>query len=297
MKILIVGGTGMLGSDCMEIFSSDCEVIAPTSSEMDIISWDGVIETLQDLTPEVVLNCAGFNDVDACETEDFKVKKLNVEGPRNLAQCSARFECRLVHISSDYVFDGQKMLPQPYFEDDFTNPVSAYGKSKRDSEVAVRDNSPNYMLVRTSWLYGKNGKNFIKSIVSKAVNEKDSVLTVVNDQFGAPTWTYRLALQIKEMLLRDCRGTYHATSEGFCSFYDYAKHILDKLNIKAVVEPCKMKDLNRPAARPANCILENRRLKKRGINILPDWKEDLDEFLKKWGEKIIKEAESQKYRK
>ena len=163
MKIFLLGGTGMLGSECKHVLSQDHEVIAPDKNTLDIISWDGVIENLQEVSPDAVVNCAAFTDVDACETENFKVRKTNIEGPRNLAQCSARFECKLVHISSDYVFDGRKMLPQPYFEDDTPIPLSAYGTSKMESEKAVRENAPNYIIVRTAWLYGMTGKNFIKS--------------------------------------------------------------------------------------------------------------------------------------
>ena len=292
MKILILGSTGMLGSECKKIFSQEHEVIAPDKNELDIISWDGVIQHLQDVSPDVVLNCAGFTDVDACESEDFKVRKINVEGPRNLAQCSARFECKLVHISSDYVFDGQKIVPQPYFEDDTANPLSAYGKSKMESETAVRENSPNFIIVRTGWLYGIGGKNFIKSIVNQGIRKDPKALKVVDDQFGSPTWAHSLAMQIRELLRYDGRGTYHATAEGYCSRFDYAKYVLEKLEIKASIESCSMKDYKGIAIRPANCLLENRLSKKQGLNVLRNWKEDLDVFLEKYGEKLLKEAKA-----
>jgi dTDP-4-dehydrorhamnose reductase len=294
MKILILGGTGMLGSECKEVLGHQNEVIAPDKKEMDIVSWDGVIETLQRVSPDVVLNCAGFTDVDACETEHFAVRKINIEGPRNLAQCSARFQCKLVHISSDYIFEGQKVIPQPYFEDDTPNPLSAYGKSKMESEIAVRENSPNYIIVRTAWLYGIHGKNFIKSILTQALQKKPKVLRVVDDQFGSPTWVYRLALQIQELLHRDGRGTYHATAEGYCSRFEYAKYILEKLGIKATVKPSSMKDFKGLAKRPANCLLENRLLKKQGINAMCNWKEDVDTFLEEFGEELIKAGKKKK---
>jgi dTDP-4-dehydrorhamnose reductase len=252
MKILVLGCTGMLGKECKEVLGQDHEVITPDKKDLDIISWDGVIENLQEVLPDVVLNCAGFTDVDACETEDFKVRKINVEGPRNLAQCSARFECKFIHISSDYVFDGQKPFPQPYFEDDAPNPLSAYGKSKMESEKAVRENAPNYIIVRTAWLYGIHGNNFIKSIVKQAAKKKPK--------------------------------------EGYCSRLECAEFIIKKLGLKAKVEPCSMKDLPDAAKRPYNCLLENRLLKKQGLSVMPDWKEDLDTFLEKFGEGLIKEA-------
>jgi dTDP-4-dehydrorhamnose reductase len=292
MKILILGSTGMLGSECKKILSQEYEVIAPDKKELDIISWDGVIEKLQEVSPDVVLNCVGFNDVDACETEAFKVRKINVEGPRNLAQGSARFECKLVHISSDYVFDGQKMMPQPYFEDDTASPLSAYGKSKMESETAVRENSPNFIIVRTAWLYGINGKNFIKSIVNQGIQEKGKVLKVADDQFGSPTWTHTLALQIRELLRHNGRGTYHATAEGYCTRFECAQYVLEKLGIKTSIEPCSMKDYKALATRPSNCLLENRLLKKQRINIMRNWKEDLNDFLNKYGEELIKVAKA-----
>ncbi len=282
----------MLGSHCKNVLSIDYDVIAPDKKELNIISWDVVIEKMQKISPDVVLNCAGFTDVDQCEKEDFAVRKINVEGPRNLAQCSARFNCKLIHISSDYVFSGQKSIPQPYFEDDPLGPISAYGKSKMESEVAVRENAANYIIVRTAWLYGANGKNFVKSILTQALNKKKKILKVANDQFGSPTWVHRLALQIKKLIKNDAKGTYHATSAGYCSRFEYARYILKKLKIKISVEPCTMKDYPQIAKRPANCILENRLLKKQGLNIMPDWKKDIDTFLKAFGEKLIKQAKA-----
>ncbi len=291
MKILILGGTGMLGSDCRIVLAKKHEVLAPSRKELDIVSWDRVIEMFDQIDPEVVLNCAAFTDVDACETEDFLVRKVNVEGPRNLAQCCARFECKLVHISSDYVFDGLKPLPQPYFEDDTPIPLSAYGKSKAESEVAIRENSPNYIIIRSGWLYGAGGPNFIRSIVRQAIRRGQ--LKVVDDQFGSPTWTYRLALQIESLLNYDGRGTYHATSEGYCSRFEYAQHVLRKLGLKASLEPCRVGDFQAPARRPLNCILENRLLRKQGINLMRHWRQDLDRFLEAHGADLMAEAEQE----
>ncbi|UCF56205.1 MAG: dTDP-4-dehydrorhamnose reductase [Deltaproteobacteria bacterium] len=298
MKILLLGSSGMLGSDCKEVLSEDYEVIAPDKNELNIISWDVVIENIQRIGPDVVLNCAGFTDVDACETEDFMVRKVNLEGPRNLAQGSARFNCKLIHISSDYVFSGKKSVPQPYFEDDPGEPISAYGKSKMESEIAVRENAPNYIIVRSGWLYGINGENFIKSILINALqknkNKKRKILKVVNDQFGSPTWTYRLALQIKDLIKSDAKGTYHATSEGYCTRFEYAQHVLKKLKVKVSLEPCRMNDFPQAAKRPTNCILENRLLKKQGINIMPNWKKDVNTFLDQFGQDLIKQAKAKK---
>jgi dTDP-4-dehydrorhamnose reductase len=292
MKILILGSNGMLGSDCKNILSKDYEVIAPERKDLDIVSWDVAIETMQQISPDIVLNCAGFTDVDACETEAYTVRKINVEGPRNLAQGSARFNCKLIHISSDYVFSGLKNIPQPYFEDDPVDPISAYGKSKAESEVAVKENAPNYIIIRSAWLYGIKGDNFIKSILTKAVKNPKKPLVLVDDQFGSPTWTFRLALQIKELIKNDTKGTYHATAEGYCSPLEYAQFILDKLNLKVSVESYSMNDYPHTAKRPFNCILENRLLKNQGLNIMPDWKKDLEIFLDRFDKELIQIAKA-----
>ena len=290
MRILLLGSNGMLGKDCKDVLSRQYEVIAPERQELDIISWDVVIENMAKISPDIVLNCVGFTDVDACETEDYTVRKINVEGPRNLAQGSARFNCKLIHISSDYVFNGQKVFPQPYFEDDPVEPISAYGLSKAESEVAVRENAPNYIIVRTAWLYGMGGGHFIKAILGKAIREKQAALKVVNDQFGSPTWTYRLAVQIKELIKHDAKGTYHATSEGYCTPHGFAEYIFRKLDMKIPLEPCSRDEYHRIAKRPTNCILENRLLKKQGINIMPEWKNDADLFLDQFGEELVEEV-------
>lgn len=292
MKILLTGSTGMLGSECKKVLSEEHEVVAPSKNEMDITSWDGVINNLQKISPDVVLNCAAFTDVDGSEKEDHLVRKINIEGPRNLAQCSARYDCKFFHISSNYVFDGQKTIPQPYFEDDSLNPLSAYGRSKLESEIAVRENSPNYVIVRTACLYGVNGKNFVKAIISHVIQKKTDVLRLADDQIGSPTWAYRLALQIRQILNIDGIGTYHATAEGYCSPFEYAGFITEKLGLEARLEPCKLKDLARPAKRPANSLMENRLLKKQAINVMVDWKEDMNTFLDTYGGQLIKEAEA-----
>ena len=198
----------------------------------------------------------------------------------------------MIHISSDYVFSGQKSTPQPYFEDDAMEPLSAYGNSKVQSEIAVRENSPNYIIIRTGWLYGSNGKNFISSILANALNKKRKTLTVVNDQYGSPTWAYRLALQIRELIKSNAKGTYHATSEGYCTRFEYTRYVLKKLKIKKSLEPCRLSDYPRPARRPINCILENRLLKKQGINIMPDWEKDIDIYLERFGKDLIKRAKA-----
>ncbi|MGD9161158.1 MAG: dTDP-4-dehydrorhamnose reductase [Desulfobacteraceae bacterium] len=294
MKILLLGSSGLLGNDCREVLKDEHEVIAPTSSELDIISWDIVIDSLHKISPDVIINCAGYTDVNGCETEDFKVRKINIEGPRNFAQGSARFNSRMIHISSDYVFSGQKGIPQPYFEDDPVDPISAYGRCKVESEVAVKENAPNYIIIRTSWLYGRYGNNFIDSLLLKSAKSPRKTIKVIDGQVGSPTWTYRLAHQIKALLKTDLKGTFHATSEGYCNRYEYAKHVFKQLNIKTPIKPCSISEYPQPAKRPLNCILENRLLKNLGYNVMADWKDDVNEYLEMYGKDLVKEAKAKK---
>jgi len=295
MKILLLGSKGMLGSDCRTVLSENYEILSPDKKELDIVSWDKVIDRMHHLHPEIVLNCAAVTDLDMCEESrhSYMVKKVNVEGPRNIAQASARYDCKVIQISSDQVFDGEKAVPQPYFEDDTLDPLSAYGRSKMESEIAVRENAPDYMIIRTGWLYGMEGDNFVKTLLASVLGKKKSKkVKVVEDQFGSPTWSYRVAQQIQELIHADGKGTYHATAEGYCSRLEYARFILDKLNLKASLEPCSLAECRKKAKRPSNCILENRILKKYEINLLPDWKEDLDLFLDQFGEDLIKQAKA-----
>ena len=230
MKILILGSTGGLGSDCRKVLEREHEVLCPGKEDVDVVSWDVVIEAFDSLSPDIVINCVGLTDIEFCEADAFSVRKINVEGPRNLAQSSARFGCKIVHMSCGHVFDGRKGMPQPYFEDDAPNPLSAYGRSKLESETAVRGNSPNYIIIRSNWLYGVHGDNTIKSVLRYAVRGGSKPMQLPDDLFGAPTWSYRLALQIKELLNKDGRGSYHVTSNGYCSPFELAQHVLKSCN-------------------------------------------------------------------
>ena len=291
MKILVIGSSGQIGSECKEVLQDDYEIIAPTKEELDIISWDKVIMSIDQLSPDIILNCAAFNRVDDCETERKLAERINVEGPRNLAQGAARYDKIIVHISSDYIFNGRKRLPQPYFEDDPTNPLSRYGLTKMESEMAVKQNAPHYIIVRTGWVYGARGDSFIKKILRLTQKENQKSLYVVDDQIGSPTWSYRLAQQIKVLIDNKKEGVYHATSEGYCSRYEWAKYLLEKMDITIPVLPCTSEKYPTPARRPLNSILENRQLKTEGLNIMPHWQKDLDIFINNYGEMLLKGEE------
>ncbi len=291
MRILLTGSSGQLGSECKKVLKDDYEIISPNREELDITSWDKVIMNIDQLSPDIILNCAAFTRVDECETERKLSERINVEGPRNLAQGAARYDKIIVHISSDFVFNGRKRPPQPYFEDDPTNPLSCYGLTKMESEMAVKQNTPHYIIIRTGWVYGIKGDNFLKQILKLALKKDQKSIYVVNDQIGSPTWSYRLAQQIKVLIDNGKEGVYHATSEGYCSRYEWANYFLDKMEIKIPVLPCTSEKYPKTAIRPLNSILENRQLKIEGINIMPNWQKDLDIFIDKYGETLLKGEE------
>jgi dTDP-4-dehydrorhamnose reductase len=291
MRILLTGSSGQLGSECKEVLKDDYEIISPNKEELDITSWDKVITSIDQLSPDIIVNCAAFTNVDECEKEKKLAERINVEGPRNLAQGAARYEKIIVHISSDLIFNGRKRLPQPYFEDDPTIPLSRYGLTKMESEMAVKQNTPHYIIIRAGWIYGVRGESFLKQILQVATKKEQKSIYVVDDQIGSPTWSYRLAQQIKVLIDNRKEGVYHATSEGYCSRYEWAKYFLEKMEISTPVLPCTSEKYPTPARRPLNSILENRQLKMEGLNIMPNWQKDLDIFIDNYGEILLKGEE------
>ncbi len=290
MKVILTGSSGMLGSDCKDVFEEQYQVITPDKTKMDITSWDKCTEGLHKLNADVVVNCAGFNDMATCEQDELSISKINVEGPRNLAQCSGRYGYKMVHVSCYSIFDGTKVVPQPYFEDDVANPLSGYGRLKRDSEVAVRENAPYHVIIRTGWLYGKNGNSFVKTLVEQAARGRKGSIKVPVDQIGSPTWSRTLAHQIVEIINKEGRGTYHASAEGYCSLYDFAVRLFQLLALDVKVDP--VKGSSGAVKMPSNAILENRFLKKQGIHVMEQWDKDLDRFIDSHGEDLIREFET-----
>lgn len=295
MKILLLGSTGMLGSECKAALSKDHEVIAPDRKELDIVRWDVVIQALDEISPDVVLNCAASSSAHADNPQQPGDLRIDVEGPRNLAQGCSRFNARMIHISSSLVFNGQKVIPQPYFEDDDPRPLSSYGKTKLESEIAVQENSPQYVIVRTGWLYSNGYMDFVDTILSQVLGNTE-IPKFAYDEAGSPTWTYRLALQIKKLIGHGAQGIYHATAEGYCSKYECAKYIVDTLGMEASIGRCGIKELPGGEITPPNSVLENRRLKKQGIHVMRGWKEDLSAFLESYGSRLIQNRETKKAR-
>lgn len=290
MKILITGGNGQLGRDCFNQLAASHLLTTCGSSDLDITDPQQVQAVFAKKSPEVVLNCAAYTQVDRCEEELERCRLVNTLGPAVLARQCAETGSRLIHISTDYVFDGNKPIPEMYREDDPTAPLSAYGSSKRDGEQAIAREMDNYLIIRTAWLYGMGGPNFLKTILRLALNAPDRPLKVVNDQFGSLTWTRRLAEQIDYLLASGLTGIFHATAEGFSSWYEGAVYFLGAMEVEATLIPCSSNEYPTPAHRPVNSILENSRLKAAGLNKMVSWQEDVASFARQYRTELLHAA-------
>jgi dTDP-4-dehydrorhamnose reductase len=290
MKIVIIGAGGQLGSDCCNILSTENETIGCDLPHIDIGNQASVDEYLGQARPDVIVNCAAYTAVDACESELELSWKVNADGPRHLARAADRLGCRFIHVSTDYVFDGCKPAPDPYFETDTPTPLSQYGKSKLAGEQAVANHSSNHVIIRTAWLYSAYGKNFLKTILRMAVADPNRELKVVDDQYGALTWSFTVALQIQKLLHSDLTGIMHTTSEGYSTWYEAARYFLDTMGVAYNMIPCTTAEYPTPAHRPANSILENKVLKDAGISVFTGWKDDIDRFVDEYRDRLLTEA-------
>ncbi|RJP84075.1 MAG: dTDP-4-dehydrorhamnose reductase [Desulfobacteraceae bacterium] len=290
MNILITGGRGQLGSDCEQVLKTSHEVTCIDIDELDITDSDSVNQVAGRIRPDTIINCAAFTQVDACETQTETAWRVNAAGPENLARWASAHGARLVHISTDYVFDGGKTPPETYLETDTPNPLSGYGKSKLAGEQAVAAATNDFIILRTAWLYGFHGHNFLKTILKKTLAEPERRLTIVDDQYGSPTWSFRLAQQIRHLLENNARGFYHASAEGYCTWFGLARYFLEKLDIPHQISPCTTDAYPLPATRPPCAILENRRLNDAHLNIMEPWQQDLDLYINRFGPALIEEC-------
>ncbi len=290
MKIAIIGVNGQLGSDCHTILSADNETVGCDIPEVNIGSRESVDIFLNKNHPEVIINCAAYTAVDGCEKELDLSWQINANGPKYLAQAAERLGSRLIHISTDYVFDGYKEIPEPYVETDTPNPLSQYGKSKLAGEKMVAEYASNHAILRTAWLYSASGKNFLKTMLKLAVSDPDRELKVVNDQYGSLTWSYTLALQIQKLLSSGLSGIMHTTAEGHSSWYEAARYFLDGMEVPYAMSPCTTAEYPTPAHRPANSILANQVLLDAGLSTFVSWQEDIDTFVGRYREQLLEEA-------
>ncbi|MBI9021426.1 MAG: dTDP-4-dehydrorhamnose reductase [Verrucomicrobia bacterium] len=287
-RTLIVGHKGQLGTDCMAVLGKNAGGV--DLPEIDITDRFQCLEKLNELAPSVIVNCAAYTAVDACETDPV-CWKVNADGPKHLAEWAAANGAFLVQISTDYVFDGQRPLFEACVETDPPVPVSEYGRSKLAGERAVLESGAQAAILRTAWLYGANGKNFLKTMLRLALQNPDREIRVVNDQFGSPTWSHTLARQIAAVVDAKATGIFHATSEGHCNWFDLASRFLSLMNVPHCRAPCTTAEYPTPAKRPANSILENAALKKLGINQFGNWEEELAHFVSKHGDALRAEIQ------
>ena len=275
-KILITGSQGQLGKALNEFYKndSDVQIVNTDISEMNITDAEDVMQTVRQIKPDIIINCAAHTQVDACETDQERAYQINAAGPKNLSEAANEVDAVLVHLSSDYVFDGEKR--QPYVEGDSYNPQSVYGETKLAGEEFVRRIAGKYFVVRTAWLYGE-GKNFVNTMLRQA-ETKDTV-RVVGDQFGTPTSAKEVAKVIDLLCRSDKYGTYHATCEGSCSWAEFTRAIYKMCGKDVSVIPVTTEEYGAPAKRPAYSILENKKLKEEFGYTMAEWQEALREYL------------------
>lgn len=287
MKILITGARGMLAtqiindltrgySELAEIPDSmkNAEIIKTDVENLDITNQQICIDFFKENTPDICINCAAFTNVDGCEQNAKEAFRVNAMGARNLAIACESVKAKLVHISTDYVFSGEGDVP--FCEYDIAAPQSVYGKTKLMGEEYVKQFSRRYFIIRTAWLYGYYGKNFVKTI--KALAEKNGEIKVVNDQIGNPTNAADLSHHIIAVAATNEWGIYHCTNQGECSWFDFAKEIISKSNIDARVIPCTTQEFPRPAKRPAYSSLENAMLTLTVGNNMRSWQDAIKAY-------------------
>ncbi len=273
MRIALTGSSGMLGHDIKKVFK-DVELAALTRKDLDITSLDQSVSRIKDISPDYLIHSAAYTDVDGCEQDPERAYLVNGIGTRNVTIACEEVKCPILYISSDYVFDGAGK--EPYHEWDLTGPVSRYGRSKLMGEQYVNSFTTRFYIVRTSWLYGKHGKNFVDTIC-RLLSEKDEI-DVVDDQVGSPTYTYDLAFTLRELIGKGY-GIYHITNASHCSWFEFAQEISRLKTSNTRIVPTTTDKFNRPAKRPAYSVLDNTMLRLEGIGELRHWKDALREYL------------------
>ena len=275
MRVLVAGAKGMLGRDLVEIFSPCYEVTGWDLPDLDITRAEETRGKIAGLRPRFIINCAAYTDVDGCESRADLAWAVNAGGVRNLAAAALAVRARLVHLSTDYVFDGASRTP--YRPDDPPSPLNAYGRSKLQGEMLLRDSGADHLIVRTAWLYGPRGKNFVEAILRQA--EAGRGLRVVNDQKGSPTFTRDLSGAIRDLLEAGAGGTFHVTNAGACTWFEFAREIVQQQEMNAVkIQPIPSEELGRSAKRPAFSVLDCSRYETTCGKKMRSWKEGLREY-------------------
>lgn len=277
MKVLVTGVKGQLGYDVVgELKKRNIEAVGVDIDEMDITDAASVDKVIKEMSPDAVIHCAAYTAVDAAEDNVDICRKVNKDGTQNIANVCKELDIKMIYISTDYVFDGEGT--RPWEPDDKPDPLNVYGLTKYEGEVAVTSTLSKYFIVRIAWVFGVNGKNFIKTMLNLAKTH-DS-LTVVNDQFGSPTYTYDLARLLVDMVLTDKYGIYHATNEGIITWYDFACKIFETAGLNVKVSPVPASEYPAKAKRPSNSRMSKQKLVDNGFELLPTWQDALKRYIK-----------------
>jgi dTDP-4-dehydrorhamnose reductase len=271
-KVLVTGAEGMLAFDLIPLLSDRFQLYCLSKRQLDITDKKSVDAAVFGIKPEIIINCAAFTKVDECEINPV-CYDVNGLGVYHLASASEKVRAKLVHFSTDYVFDGNTSAM--YVENDDRNPINSYGKSKMFGEIALESSSAKSLLVRVQWLFGYNGPNFVKTMLSLATSKKE--IKVVSDQFGRPTSTRMVSRAVNWLLQQEAEGRWHIASSNFCSWYEFAKEILKNHPVKVV--PCSSEDFPRPAKRPKNSVLSVDKAVFNGAPLF-SWQDHLNEYLK-----------------
>lgn len=273
MRLMVFGAAGMLGRDVLRSAeAAGHELIPVTRQDADVTDAAAVREIVGQATPAAVLNCAAWTDVDGAEAEEGEALRVNRDGARNVAAAAAAVGASVIYPSTDYVFDGEK--ENPYVESDPVRPLSAYGRTKLAGERATAEANPRHQIARTQWLFGVGGKNFVETMLRLGAEREE--LSVVSDQLGCPTYTGDVAAALVALAGRPAFGVHHLSAGGECSWQEFAEAIFERTGIHCRVLPATSEQLDRPAPRPANGVLESER---GGAPVLPHWRSGLDRYL------------------
>lgn len=282
MKIAVIGANGQLGCDVVRAFTTNGDDVFPlTHGDIELSEMDSVAASLRNLSPQVIVNTAAMHHVENCEREPQKAFAINAVGARNLASIARELNAVLMHVSTDYVFDGSKR--EPYLETDAPAPLNVYGNTKLAGEYFVRSTHEKHFVLRTSAIYGKNpcrakgGLNFIE-LMLKLARERDE-LRVVDNEVVSPTSTAQIARQIVALSRSDAYGLYHATAEGSCSWFRFAQRVFSLTGIEVNLKVADPNEFPAKVARPKYSVLENSRLKAYGLNLFTDWQDGVRRYL------------------
>lgn len=277
MKILVTGAKGQLGFDVVEqLKQRGHQAVGVDVEEMDITNGTQVSQVMEEIRPEGVIHCAAYTAVDAAEEHVELCRSINVHGTENIVKYCEETGCKLIYLSTDYVFDGEGN--RPWEPDDEADPLNVYGQTKYEGEELIRNHLEKYYIVRISWVFGRNGNNFIQTMLR--LGKQNGAVKVVSDQIGSPTYTYDLARLLIDMMEKEAYGTYHATNLGICSWYQFACEIFHQAGMEEVtVTPITSEEFPAKARRPHNSMMNKAKLDEYDFQQLPAWEDALRRYL------------------